>query len=117
MSNDADFVLAPDEPLQKVAVALEPTGFVRHRRARIFVDTDTMYTVDFPRGPLAVGGDYVRETRVLKRGQMQLRILTRFDCVRDRLSHFYHWKDFTALNAAVGVAAQNPHEVDLDHLR
>jgi hypothetical protein len=48
---------------------------------------------------------------------MQLRILTRFDCVRDRLSHFCHWKDFTALNAAVGVAAENLYEVDLDRLR
>jgi hypothetical protein len=48
---------------------------------------------------------------------MHLRILTRFDCIRDRLSHFYHWKDFTALNAAVGVAAENMDEVDLDRLR
>jgi hypothetical protein len=48
---------------------------------------------------------------------MQLRILTRFDFVRDRLSHFYHWNDYTALNAAVGVAAQGVDEVDLDRLR
>lgn len=117
MSNDADFVLDPDEPLQQIAVALEPTGFVRHGRSRIFVHPDTIYTIDFPRGPLAVGRDYIRDTHVLKRGQRQLRILTRFDCVRDRLSHFYYWKDFTALNAAVAVAAENPREVDLDRLR
>jgi hypothetical protein len=117
MSNDADFVLDPDEPLQKVAAALAAIGFARHGRSRIFMHAATVYTVDFPRGPLAVGRDYVHETQVLERGQMQLRILTRFDCVRDRLSHFYHWKDFTALNAAVGVAAENPHEVDVDRLR
>jgi hypothetical protein len=117
MSNDADFVLDPDEPLQKVVVALEAIGYARHGRSRIFVHAETTYTVDFPRGPLAVGRDYVRDTHVLKRGQMQLRILTRFDCIRDRLAHFYHWKDFTALNAAVGVAAENMDEVALDRLR
>jgi hypothetical protein len=117
MSNDADFVLDADQPLQNVAIALEAIGFARHGRSRIFVHSDTIYTVDFPRGPLAVGRDYVHETRVLERGHMRLTILTRFDCVRDRLSHFYHWKDFTALNAAVGVAAQNLDEVDLERLR
>ena len=53
----------------------------------------------------------------VERGQLQLRILTRFDCIRDRLSHFYYRKDFTALNAAVAVATENPHEVDLDRLQ
>jgi hypothetical protein len=73
--------------------------------------------VDFPSGPLAVGGDYIRETDVLEHGDARLRILSRFDCVRDRLAHFYHWNDFTALNAAVAVAAQNAAEIDLNRLR
>jgi hypothetical protein len=62
----------------------------------------TAYTVDFPRGPLAVGGDYVRETAILERGDLRRRILIVIDCIRDRLAAFYHWNDYTSLGAAVG---------------
>ncbi len=64
-------------------------------------------------GPLAVGGDYIHETHVLERAGLRLRILTRADCVRYRLAHFYYWNDYTALNAAVGVAADARGEIDL----
>jgi hypothetical protein len=64
----------------------------------------TVFTVDFPSGPLAVGGDYILETATLQRGDLRLRILTVTDCVRDRLAAFYYWDDYTSLNAAVGVA-------------
>jgi len=43
-----------------------------------------------------------------------LRILTPTDCVRDRLAHFYFWNDYTALQAAVGVA-QSPHGSQIDY--
>lgn len=44
-------------------------------------------------------------------------ILTRLDCIRDRLAHFYHCDDYTALNAAVGVAVAADHDVDFAALR
>lgn len=117
MSYDADFVLENDDPLDEIAIALRPIGFQREGRSRIFSHAKSRFTVDFPKGPLAVGGEYVRETRVLEHGDLRLRILTRVDCIRDRLAHFYHWNDYTALNAAVGVAAQAPDEVDMEFLR
>lgn len=50
---------------------------------------------------------------MLSRGGVQLRILTRVDCVRDRLSHFYFWNDYSALNAAEAVAAQlEAHDIE-----
>lgn len=105
-SDDADFILDNDESLDDVAAALEPIGFERGGKSRIFYHTDSRYTVDFPKGPLAVGGEYVKATETLVQGGRRLRILTRFDCVRDRLAHFYYWDDYTALNAAVAVAAK-----------
>lgn len=104
MSDDADFVLDRDEPLAEVAAALQPIGLVRDGKSRLFHHPRSRFTVDFPKGPLAVGGDYVRTTGTLVRGGGCLRILTRYDCVRDRLAHFYYWNDYTALNAAVAVA-------------
>ncbi|HVA29313.1 MAG TPA: hypothetical protein VNF68_14115 [Candidatus Baltobacteraceae bacterium] len=113
MSADADFVLNHDDSLDDVAVALETIGFRREGRSRIFSHPHTLFTVDFPKGPLAVGGDYVRETSIIERGAMRLRIVTRTDCVRDRLAHFYHWNDYTALNAAVAVAANGIDDIDM----
>lgn len=116
-SYDADFILERDEPLTEIVDALAPIGFTRDGKSRIFVHPDTSFTIDFPRGPLAVGGDYVHETATLTNGDMTLRILSPTDCVRDRLAHFYHWDDYTALNAAVAVAAANIDNVNTDLLR
>lgn len=116
-SYDADFILEHDEPLTEIVDALGTIGFNRDGKSRIFVHPDTKYTIDFPRGPLAVGGDYVNETATLTNGAMTLRILSPTDCVRDRLAHFYHWDDYTALKAAVGVATANIDNVNMDLLR
>lgn len=101
-----DFILDRDDSLEDVQAALELIGFRRDGRSRIFYHPKTEFTVDFPKGPLSVAGDYISRTNVLSRGGVQLRILTRVDCVRDRLSHFYFWNDYSALNAAVAVAAK-----------
>jgi hypothetical protein len=115
-SDDADFVLDNDDSLDKVAAALEPIGFTREDKSRIFSHPNTRYTLDFPKGPLAVGGEYVQRTETLVRGARRLRILTRLDSVRDRLAHFYYWDDYTALNAAVAVAAKFT-DSDLEQVR
>jgi len=116
-SYDADFVLEGDEPLTEIVGALSSIGFRRDGKSRMFVHPDTKFTIDFPRGPLAVGGDYVHKIARLTHRDMTLRILSPTDCVRDRLSHFYHWNDYTALNAAVAVAIANINNVDMDLLR
>lgn len=116
-SYDADFILERDEPLAEIVDALRSIGFARDGKSRIFVHPQTKFTIDFPRGPLAVGGDYVQKTATLTNGNVTLRILSPTDCVRDRLAHFYHWNDYTALNAAVGVAAAYIHDVNMDLLR
>jgi hypothetical protein len=78
---------------------------------------DSKFSIDFRTGPLAVGADYVHETFTLERGDTKLRIRTATDCVRDRLSRFYHWNDFTALHAAVTVAICQKERVDMESIR
>jgi hypothetical protein len=116
MSHDADFIVDVGD-LNAIDEALTSIGFFRNRRSRIFAHPQSAFTVNFPRGPLAVGGEYVRDSNVINRGEMELRILTPFDCVRDRLAHFYHWNDYTALKAAIGVAASHTSEIDFARLR
>jgi len=117
MSEDADFILDSEDSLADVERALDAIGFRRDGRSRNFVHDAVTFTVEFPKGPLAVGGDYIDKIAVIERGGVRLRILTRTDCIRDRLAHYYHWDDFTALNAAVSVAAEAPESVDFAEIR
>jgi hypothetical protein len=116
-SEDVDFVLASPIEGSQLQAALASIGFERSATDGMFAHPRTKFTIDFPKGPLAVGGDYIRETAILENDGMQLHILTPTDCVLDRLGHFYHWKDYTALNAAVAVARLRRQEIDLDRLR
>jgi hypothetical protein len=54
-SYDADFILDAGHSLHDVAVALHSIGFSRDGRSRIFVHPEATFTVDFSKGPLAVG--------------------------------------------------------------
>jgi len=62
------------------------------------------FTVEFPPGPLAIGGDLITGYDTVRRDTDVLYVLTRTDSVRDRLAGFYHWNDRSALAAAVAVA-------------
>jgi hypothetical protein len=116
-SYDADFVLEGVVRPGELERAMLSVGF-KPMAAGMYAHARTSYTVDFPKGPLAVGAEYVRESAVLKRGGVALRILTPTDCVRDRLAHFYFWDDYTALAAAVGVTrSKHGRAVDVDDLR
>lgn len=103
-SMDADFVLDEKPSRAILFQALGELGFAPSPSAGMFEHPDSEFTIDFPSGPLAVGGEYILKTTTLVRGDLRLRILMPVDCVRDRLAHFYHWNDYHALAAAVAVA-------------
>lgn len=116
-SYDADFVLTSYPERKRLERALAEIGYLPSVMAGMYEHSRTAYTLDFPAGPLAVGGDYIRETTMLEKGNLRLRILTATDCVRDRLAGFYHWDDYTSLNAAVGVARAHRDRIDFDRLQ
>jgi len=117
MSYDADSVLTNFQERGHLEQALAGIGYVPSVVVGMYQHPKTVFTLDFPRGPLAVGGDYIHETTTLERGDLRLRILTATDCVRDRLAASYHWNDFTSLNAAVGVARAHRDRIDFSRLR
>ena len=116
-SLDVDFVLTNFHGRKELDAALAEIGYVPSARLGMYEHGRSPFTVDFPKGPLAVGGDYIHETAVLEKDSLRLRILTVTDCVRDRLSGFYHWNDLTALKAAVGVAKKHREKVDFKRLK
>jgi hypothetical protein len=115
-SFDADFVaqFAPNpentatlvKVMAELGYELDGNMFV-HRHGNVF-------TVEFPKGPLQVGGDLVKNYKTVKRDDQTLHVVSATDCVRDRLCAFYFWNDRSSLDTAINVAHAAPDQVDLE---
>lgn len=81
-SHDADFVLVIYASGAEVKAALGELGY-EHRNA-MFVHATNPFTVEFPRGPLAIGIDFVRGWSTVCRADETLHVLAPTDSVRDR---------------------------------
>ncbi len=109
MSFDLDFIGGHGADGKKIRAALQLIGF--SEKGRYYIHPDSEYFVEFPSGPLAVGDEPVKEIVELEFATGRLRILSPTDCVKDRLSGYYHWQDMQCLEQAVMVASEHP--VDL----
>lgn len=105
LSFDLDFVGGAGAERKKLHAALLDLGFVE--KNRYFIHPESPYFVEFPSGPLAVGGEPVKEVVELKFSTGRLRLLSPTDCVKDRLAAYYHWRDLQCLEQAILVAADN----------
>jgi len=112
-SEDLDFVLNFSGDGAAVITALASLGYVFANG--MFTHPASHYTVEFPKGPLAIGAEIVNRFDTVHDGDRALHIVTATDVVRDRLNKFAAWDDFSALRAAVGVALAA--DVDLDEVR
>jgi hypothetical protein len=70
--------------------------------------------VEFPPGPLTVGDESVKQVDEIKMSTGVLRVISPTDCVKDRLSAYYHWSDRQGLIQAIMVASRN--EIDIDEI-
>ena len=101
VSRDLDFVSSAS--LDRIGEVLSGLGFVKGE-GRYFVHENTDFYIEFPSGPLAVGGDILTQWNQLETGAGTLQIITPSQCVMDRLGAFYHWTDPQSLDQAVAVA-------------
>jgi hypothetical protein len=83
-------------------------------KGRFFVHPDTDFFLDFPAGPLAVGSEPVQQIHEMKFATGRLALLSPTDCVKDRLTAYYHWNDRQCLEQALLVAAMRT--VDLKEI-
>lgn len=81
--------------------AMAKLGF--HKKGRIFENTTTLITVEFPAAPLSVGDEPIRETAIIEHESGNIPILHARDVVKDRLSAFFHWDDNQSLVQALAV--------------
>jgi len=113
LSSDLDFIEEGPVPRQKVRNAMELLGF--HEEGRHFTSPQTKFFVEFPTGPLMVGDQRVEHVSERQTPAGTLRLLSPTDCVKDRLSAFFHWNDRQALEQAILVA--QAQTIDLDDVR
>jgi hypothetical protein len=112
-SDDIDLVpdgLASRAKIRKVMNAL---GFVE--RNRYFVHPEHQQWVEFPSGPLGVGNERPKVIAVRQEATGSLRLLSPTDCIKDRLTWWYHGGDRQGLEQAVAVGRQQ--SIDIKELR
>jgi hypothetical protein len=112
-SLDLDFVLTGRVRQETLDEAMAAVGFTLDGDR--FVHPGVKFWVEFPRGPLAIGGDYKIQPALVRGRRGQTQALSPTDSCRDRLGAFYHWHDRQSLEVAIRIAARNP--VDLDVIR
>lgn len=109
VSYDLDFIENLSSGRRKLKKVLTEIGFEEH--GKYFKHPDTAYFLEFPSGPLAVGGEPPQSVVVLKFATGELSALSPTDCIKDRLAAFFHWNDRECLEQALLVASSN--QVDL----
>jgi hypothetical protein len=112
-SEDLDFVLTFSGEGAAVINALPTLGYSFANG--MFTHPESHFTVEFPKGPLAIGAEKVNRFDTVHGGQRVLHVITPTDTVCDRLNKFAAWDDFSALRAAVGVALAT--DADLQDVR
>jgi len=105
VSMDLDFVNASFTKRTLIQKTMECLGF--HEENRYFRHPDSAFLVEFPPGPLAVGEEPVKQIAEIEATTGILRILSPTDCVKDRLTWYYHNNDTECLEQAKLVAAAN----------
>jgi len=114
-SRDLDFVIQFGSRQAEGAQVLSALGY--QLSGNFYVHGQNDLTLDFPPGPLSVGGDVVTRWDTLREGDLVLHILDPTDSCRDRLAGFIFWHDRGSLDQAVAVAMSQHARIDLDRIR
>jgi len=114
-SLDLDYVVMLQKTGAAGSEALATLGY--RVEGNMYRHDENPLTVEFPPGPLMVGGDLIRKWAKLQESGYLLHILTPTDCCRDRLAGFVFWQDRGSLIQAAAVAGARHDEVDLEAVR
>lgn len=112
-SHDLDYVLTFTS--DEAARALSDLGFSLDGQTYRHPRSD--FTLDFPPGPLTIGGDIVTTWDTLREGSRLLHILSPTDSCRDRLAGFLFWNDRGSLDQALHVARVQFERIDFESIR
>lgn len=109
VSMDLDFVNAGFAKRHVISGVMTELGF--YEENRYFYYPGCKFTVEFPSGPLGIGEEYAIQVDEITVETGSVRLLSPTDCVKDRLSWYFHANDLECLRQACLVASMN--DVDL----
>jgi hypothetical protein len=112
VSKDLDLINANFTKRKEIKSVMTALGF--HEKGRYFINIETIYSIEFPDGPLSVGDEPVKQIDTFKLPTGTLQVISATDCVKDRLCAFYFWNDRQGLAQAILVAQKQ--KVDLDEI-
>jgi hypothetical protein len=112
-SVDVDFIIQSGASQPALDRILAREGF--QRRGDQYFHEQARYYVEFPPGPVAIGGDFRITPEVIRVGAFRIRMLSATDSCRDRLAAAFHWDDEAARRTAVAIAIRN--DLDFQTLR
>jgi len=112
ISKDLDLVNIYAVNRRKIRAAMNELGF--QEEGRYFRHPETELFIEFPAGPLAIGGEAISNIVEKEVRTGLLRIISPTDCVKDRLAAYYHWGDQQCLIQAEYVA--QAQEIDLEEV-
>jgi hypothetical protein len=112
-SSDLDFVIQSAATRSQLDAAMRKIGF--GRRGDQYANPATQFFVEFPPGPLAIGGDFRIQPVEYAIRRRTVLALSATDSCRDRLAAFYFWSDRQSLRTAVQIAGRQG--VDLGRIR
>jgi hypothetical protein len=113
VSKDLDLINVYGVNRRKIRDVMIVMGF--HEEGRYFRHSDSQFFVEFPPGPLAIGEEPVQQIVERKLSTGMLKVISPTDCVKDRLSAYYHWGDQQSLLQATLVAQRN--KINIDEIR
>jgi len=113
VSYDIDLVNIYAVDRKKIKTAMEEIGF--REVGRHFEYPGTQIFVEFPPGPLSVGEEAIQQVVEIEYETGILKVISPTECVKDRLSAYYHWGDQQCLTQAILVAQDN--KIDMDEIR
>jgi hypothetical protein len=102
VSRDLDFIETNYTKRPALRAALAEIGFSEQHR--YFMHPETDFFLEFPAGPLAVGGEPVRKVNTLVLSTGTLKLISPTDSVKDRLAAYYFWDDRQSLQQAIAIA-------------
>jgi hypothetical protein len=112
-SRDLDFIVVGSVTRAAMNFAMASVGFTPKRDR--YVHPRARFYVEFPRGPLAIGGEYRIRPVAHTISHGRILMLSATDSCRDRLAAFYHWDDRRSLTVAAWIVVRN--RVNLNTLR
>lgn len=114
-SRDIDMIVTFRSAKADATAALESVGY--RASARHYEHASNPLVLEFPKGPLAVGGELLESWDTLRERGMILHIIKPTDSCRDRLAGFMFWHDRGSLAQAAAVARAQRRRVDMDVIR